>query len=404
VATAPRNLKYELGLLALLTLGNGVVALDRLTAAFLSPWLVRDLGLNNSQLGLMAGALSLAVAISSFVIGRLADRTGKRRLILVMCTIVFSIGSAAGGLVSGFAMLLGARFLLGFAEGPMVPVSMAVMADTSPPKRRGLNMGIMQMVGAFLLGGIAAPIIVTQIANDYGWRSAFLLSALPGIALAIGMAWLIRDPPPAAASVERDQSLVRALGTLLKIPNMRVSLAVAGLFTSWLVVQNVFLPVYLTSVKGLDPVVMGKVISMGGAAGIVGGIALPALSDLVGRRPVCVIAGLAGIGAPIALLLLPPDPVLLGAAILIGWLPLGIAPLYCAVIPTESVSPALATSAVGLSMGTAELVGGVAAPAIAGKAADIWGLAAPIWICIALALGAGLAALMLRETAPARVA
>lgn len=401
--TPRRDRRYELGLLALLTLGNGVVALDRLTAAYLSPYLVRDLGLNNSQLGLMAGALSLAVAVSSFVIGRLADRTGKRRAILVICTIVFSIGSAAGGIASGFIVLLLTRFVLGFAEGPMVPVSMTVLADISPPERRGLNMGIMQMVGAFLLGGMAGPIIATQLADAWGWRAAFFLSAVPGLLLALGMLWMVRDAPRTAPGPERDQSMLAALNTLLRIRNMRLALAIAALFTSWLVLQNVFLPVYLTSVKGLDPTTMGLVLSMGGIAGVTGGVALPALSDRLGRRPVCAIACFAGLLCPVALLLLPADPWLLGGAVLLGWLPLGIAPLYCAVIPTESVSPTLATTAVGLSMGTAELLGGVAAPAIVGPAADAWGLAVPIWVCAGLAVAAGAVALLLEETAPARV-
>ena len=63
------------------------------------------------------------------------------------------------------------------------------------------------------------------------------------------------------------------------------------------------------------------------------------------------------------------------------------------------VSSALDTS-VGLSMGTAELVGGVILPPIAGRLADSYGLAAVFWICIGLALVAALAALFLRETAP----
>lgn len=403
MAAGGRDRRRELAILALLTCANGVVALDRLTAAYLSPWLVKDLGLNNAQLGWMAGALSLAVAVSSFVIGRVADRTGKRRLILLVCTLVFSFGSAAGGLAAGFAMLLVTRFVLGFAEGPMVPVSMIVIADSSPPARRGMNMGIMQMVGAFLLGGFVGPLVATELAGVAGWRATFFVSMVPGLLLAAGIAWLVRDVPPQPQEA-RSGSMLGALGTLVAIPNMRLALTIAALFTSWLVLQNVFLPVYLTGVKGLDGVTMGRVLSMGGIAGILGGVALPALSDRIGRRPVCAAACFAGMIGPAALLLLPPDPWLLGGAILLGWLPLGIAPLYCAAIPTESVPPALATSAVGLSMGIAELVGGVVSPAIVGPAADAWGLGVPIWTCIGLAGAAGLVALMLRETAPARVA
>ncbi len=394
------NRRYEIGILLLLTLANGVVAFDRLIVAFISPFLVDALRLDNTQLGLIAGALSLAVALTSWFGGQFADRTGRRKTILVVCTLLFSLGSAAGGLATGFLTLLVARFLLGLAEGPMVPVSQTVMAQTSTPARRGLNMGFMQMAGAFGIGGILGPLVAVWVAKHWGWQNAFFLSALPGLALALAIAWLMK--PDAAPAAERPQTppLTQSLMALLRIPNMRAALTVAVLFTAWLVLQNTFLAVFLTQAKGLDPATMGGVISMGGIAGVAGGIALPFASDHWGRRPVVILACLAGVLAPLGLLVLPNDPVLLGGAVLLGWLPLGIAPLYCATIPTESVPAGLATSAVGLSMGTAELLGGVAAPLLAGLAADRWGLQAVFYICIVLALSAAAVALLLTETAP----
>jgi MFS transporter, ACS family, hexuronate transporter len=143
---------------------------------------------------------------------------------------------------------------------------------------------------------------------------------------------------------------------------------------------------------------------MGGIAGVTGGILLPALSDRIGRKPVLTASCFLGILPPIILMLLPPDPVMLGITILIGWIILGMAPLYCAVVPSESVPATLTTSAIGLSMGMAELLGGVVAPAVAGVAADAWGLGATLWLCVAFAIGAGLFSLRLTETAPGRIA
>lgn len=400
---ATRSRSYEIGLLLLLTLSNGVVALDRLIASFVSPYIVADLGLTNTQVGLLAGALSGAIAISAFTLGRVADVIGRRKLILIVCTIAFSIGSAAGGFASGFAFLLASRFALGIAEGPMVPVAQAVLAEESDPARRGFNMGFMQMTGAFLLGGMAGPVIATQVAENYGWRSAFFLSALPGVILALLLAAFMRESRPARAAGDRPPlALASALAELLRIRNMRLILAVAVLFTAWLIVQNTFLALFLTREKHLAPTTAGWIISMGGIAGVVGGIALPLLSDRIGRKPVLVGSCLFGVLPPIALMLLPAQPVALGLAILIGWLTLGMAPLYCAVVPSESVPPALTTSAIGLAMGSAELFGGVAAPAIAGRAADAWGLGATLWLCALFSLAAAAFSLMLKETAPSR--
>jgi predicted MFS family arabinose efflux permease len=278
------------------------------------------------------------------------------------------------------------------------------MADASDPRRRGFNRGAMQMTGAFLLGGMAGPVIATQLADALGWRAAFFLSAAPGLLLALGLALYMR-PDARPARVARSPIAIGAtLAALLRIRNMRLTLAVAGLFTAWLAIQNVFLPVYLVQVKGLAPATMGWVLGMGGIAGVAGGLALPALSDRFGRKRVAAIGAFAGAAAPLAVLLLPPSPGLLALAILVGWSVLGIAPLYCAVIPSESVPPALVTSAIGLSMGTAELLGGVVAPYIAGRAADGFGLSATLYLCIGCALAAGFVCLRLEETMPAREA
>ena len=197
-------------------------------------------------------------------------------------------------------------------------------------------------------------------------------------------------------------AILPTLAALWRIRNMRLTLGIASLFTAWLAVQNVFLPRYLVEVKGLAPATMGWVLGMGGIAAVIGGLTLPALSDRFGRRKVAALGAFAEVAAPLVLLWLPGDPVLLGLTILIGWIVLGIAPLYCAVIPAESVPPALAAGAIGLSMGTAELLGGVLAPYAAGLAADAWGLAAMLWLCAGCAIATGFVCLRLEETAPGR--
>ncbi len=362
------TLNYMLGLMLVLTLGNGIVGFDRQTVAYLSPFIAGDLGLNNTQFGWIAAALSAAIALSSFLGSQLADRSGRRKLVLVACTLAFSLFSGVSGLATSFIMLLAARFLLGATEGPIVPISQTLILQNSPLKWRGFNMGFMQMVGAFGIAGFIGPRVATQLGASHGWQTAMFLSIIPGLIVAALMVFLVK--PDANAPVKQAEpkgSLIGDFIVLLKIPNMRASLAIAGLITAWLVLQSTFLTLFLTQVKGLTPVAAGGVISYGGFAGLAGGILFPTLSDRIGRKPVLLLGSLAATLGPIAMLLLPGDPLLLSIAMFLGWLPLGIAPLYCATVPSESVSPALVTTAVGLSMGFAELFGGVILPPIAGK-------------------------------------
>lgn len=402
---APRDRRYELTLLGVLTLGNGIVGFDRQTVAYLAPYIVADMGLSDAQLGWVASALSLGIGLAAFFGSQYADRTGVRKWLLVGCTLGFSILSGTSGLATSFALLMLARFLLGAFEGPIIPIGQTLILHHSSPQRRGLNMGFMQMVGAFGIAGTLGPIVATQLGEAYGWRTAMFLSILPGLIVAALMALFLKpdQPRPETVAPQPRGSLLSDFSQLLAIPNIRISLGIAGFFTAWLVLLTTFLVIYLTANKGLSPTIAGGTMAMFGPAAALGGVALPWLSDRIGRKPVLVLGSLLGVIGPLLIIVLPGDPVLLGAAIFVGFVPLGIGPLYCATVPTESVGPALATTAVGLTMGFAELFGGVILPPVAGVLSDAFGREAIFYLCIGLAIGTSFVALFLRETAPCKV-
>lgn len=397
---------YEFRLLLLLSLTNGVVALERLSASFLSPFLVADFNLSNTQLGLLAAALSGAVAVSATLLGSFADRDGRKKSILLIATIGFSLIAGLPALVTGFAGLLFVRLLLGIAEGPVVPLSQSMMAQVSDPRRRGLNMGLLQMAGAYLIGGMAGPVLATYIATDHGWRMAFTASVIPGLVMALALWLFVRPDDRGRVAVAPDQPKPApkpphvSMLSLLKIRNIRLCVIIAGLFAAWATVQNVFLPVYLVSERGMSPTTMGWVIAAGGLAGLLGGFGVPAISDWVGRKPVMVVCGALMLFAPAAILWLPASPVAMSLAVLVGWLVMGMAPMYIGVIPTESVPPHLTASAIGLATAAGEVFGGVLAPFGAGALADRMGLSAPFLLCLILALACAIATLFLQESAP----
>jgi MFS family permease len=82
-------------------------------------------------------------------------------------------------------MLLVARIIMGFAEGPFLPICFSVMNVVSSPKRRGVNAGLMQNFFASLLGTSLAPLVLPWLAEVYDWRTAFYLSAIPGLICAV---------------------------------------------------------------------------------------------------------------------------------------------------------------------------------------------------------------------------
>jgi cyanate permease len=113
---------------------------------------------------------------------------------------------------------------------------------------------------------------------------------------------------------------------------------------------------------------------------------------------------LIGVILPLGAMFFAGSPWLLAVIFFFGWGLNGIFPLFMATVPSESVDPRRTATALGLCMGSGEVLGGVLAPWIAGRTADATSLAAPLWIMLGLTIVAGIIAMGLRETAPRIVA
>ncbi|MBS0344518.1 MAG: MFS transporter, partial [Proteobacteria bacterium] len=114
-------LTYENKILALMSLTFGFVMFDRLALNMLLPFIAPELGLNNTQIGLLASGLGLAWAVSGYVVARVADRQQRRKQWFVASVLLFSLASVSSGLATSFVILLATRICLGLAEGPVLP-------------------------------------------------------------------------------------------------------------------------------------------------------------------------------------------------------------------------------------------------------------------------------------------
>jgi MFS family permease len=394
--------RYQWLLIWLLSANFGVVFFDRNAFSFLAPFIQPELKLTNTQVGLIGGAFSFAWALAGLAMGSFSDRFGRRKAILVVATLVFSLASVLSGFAGTFALLLGARMLMGIAEGGIMPITQTLIAAEVAPGRRGLAHGIVQNFGANVLANFLGPIVIVAIANAVGWRNAFFLVALPGFLMALAIALLVREPRELDAHPKPTWAQARAL---LRDRTLLVCVLLSILLVAYLVVFSLFMPLYLVQAKGIDTQRMSWIMSSFGLASIAIAFIVPGLSDAVGRRPVAVVAGLLGVFIPLGALWAGNASVwpyflafAAGAAIS------GVFPLAMATVPSEIVPPGLTATALSLTMGTSEIIGGVLAPSIAGKVADVSGLSATLWILVGLAVAVGLMALLLRETAPRALA
>jgi MFS transporter, ACS family, hexuronate transporter len=400
-ASSQSTPRYQVLLVALLSVSFGILFFDRNSLAFLMPFVQPDLKLNNTQVGMLASALSFTWACAALGIGYISDKTGSRKGLLIIATLIFSICSFLSGMAQTFVAMLGARMLMGVAEGGFMPICQAMIAAEVKPSHRGLAMGVTQNFGSNLLGSFAAPVLLVGFAESFGWRKAFFLAGAPGLVAALLMWILIRKPAATAlATSSTDSKPEGSLGAALAEPNVVICAILSVLLVSYLVVCWTFMPLYLTQVRHLDPTTMGWLMGTLGISATIGAFLISGLSDFIGRRPLMIAMPLIGVVLPLGAMFYDGSAWALAAMFFVGWGLNGIFPLFMATVPSESVDRAHIATALGLCMGLGEIIGGAAAPFIAGSVADRVGLQAPLWIMTGLAVVAGLLAIGLRETAP----
>ena len=368
---APRG--YELRVLILLGLAFGFAYFDRMALTFLAPFVIDDLGLSFEQISWANSGLSLTWALGAYLIGRWSDLSGKRKPFLIGALLLFSACSILSGLAWSFESLLATRIVMGMAEGPFLPICLAIMAAASSPHRQALNAGIVQNVFGPIVGTALASYALVRIAAAYDWHAAFFVAGVPGLILAFLIWRFVDEPVPAP----RDPATAPS----------------RSLLPLGLLAQRNILACSLVSACAVGSIVVGFCPA-------VGAIVVALLSDRIGRKwPLVAFASLMVI-APLALLFFEGPVEVLAALMFLSWMGLGTFPLFMGVIPTETVGRAQAATAMGLVVMIGELTGGVFGPPIAGRLADTYGLDVAIWIQFGLALGAGLSALLVRETNP----
>lgn len=396
----PNTKRYQTGLVVLFFFTWGSVFLARMSVLYLAPFIAPDLHLSHAQVGLLASGLALAWAGSGLIFGAISDRIGRRPVLIPM-VFLFSVISWLSGIARSFGELLFTRTLMGIAEGPTWPTMTSMIEASSEPKSRGRNIGI--VVSASALAGLAlAPVLTTQIATRFGWRTAFFVAGIPGIILGI-LIWKFVKEPESGALHHAKPSLKDYL-SLLKYRNMLLCCAGAAGFMTWLFVMHSFAPLYITEVSKRSATTAGFIIGAGGLGAFLWGWIFPWISDRAGRKPTLMFVALVSATAPLIFLVpfLIAHPWLMAAAGFFANAGHSIAPLVLVLIPTESVPAKFAATAIGLATLVGEIVGGAMAPAVAGAAANRYGLGAPLWIASAGAILVLLVALFMTETAPSK--
>ncbi|PRZ44307.1 sugar phosphate permease [Antricoccus suffuscus] len=232
--------------------------------------ITKDLGLTNSQYGLLSSGFFFLFSVAALAVGIISDRVPTKWIILVMA-LIWSVSQVPLIGTVGFGTLLVSRIVLGAAEGPAFPVANYAVHKWFNNAGRSLPSAIVT-IGAPLGVIVGAPAI-TWVIVHHGWHAAFLLLAVIGLVWSVVWIFVGRDG-------KNDDSLVVSTAEVesTRMPTWRIltsgtwlSSVFAGFAAYWaLALLVAWLPKYLETQLGYSTTVTGTLIILPWAAGALG--------------------------------------------------------------------------------------------------------------------------------------
>jgi MFS family permease len=277
------------------------------------PDVLEDLGRSDAAAGLLIAAVSLPGIVMAPVIGLLADRFG-RRAVLVPCLFVFGLGGLVASVAPTFGVIVAARFAMGFGAAGLVNLAVVLIGDHFDGSQRTRLLG---RNAAMLTAGLAVlPLLSGAVTEWVGWRWAVLPNAL-GMVMAL-VAWRVLPGgrPPHAGTMRQQ---LGGLGPVLRQPPLVLVLASGTLI--FFVIFGAFLtvmPLHLEEDFGFAAGLRGVIIGLPAVASSAVGFNLGRIRDRFGLRTVLVASGATWIVAFALLAVSPLVAVLVAGCLLYG--------------------------------------------------------------------------------------
>ena len=215
---------YRNFVLVLLTIVYGFNFIDRQIMGILAPFIQKDLGLTNTELGLLIGlAFAVFYTFVAIPIAWLADRYNRVN-ILSIALATWSGFTALTGLANNFIQIGLARMGVGIGEAGGSPPSHSIISDLFPKEERASALGVYSM--GIPLGIMAAYFVTASLmgsSGDVDWRRIFIFLGLTGIGLALIVKIVLKEPIRGATDFEKVTEIKKppfkeSLKVLVRIP------------------------------------------------------------------------------------------------------------------------------------------------------------------------------------------
>lgn len=214
IPTAAPKISGRAWVLAVLTLTYTFNHVDRQILVILLEPIKNELGLQDSQLGMLTGlAFAAFYATLGIPVAMWADR-GNRRNIIALALTIWSAMTALCGLAQTFWHLLLARMGVGVGEAGGTPPATSMIADLYPPQERATALGVYTSgIGLGIMAGFALGGYVYEL---WGWRAAFFVAGIPGLLLALTVRFAIPEPVRGLADQRKDDGPAPTLAETVK--------------------------------------------------------------------------------------------------------------------------------------------------------------------------------------------
>src|ERR1700709_540972 len=177
---------FQIGLLLTCAAVLFLDGFDTQAIGYVAPALAKEWGLTKAALGPVFSAGLFGLMIGALVFGPLADRIGRKKII-IFSTLAFGLGTLATAFVQDVGTLLAIRFLTGLGLGGAMPNAVAMTSEFSPRRRRSTM--VMIMFCGFSVGAALGGLLAAALIPQFGWRSVFVVGGVAPLLL-VPILWL----------------------------------------------------------------------------------------------------------------------------------------------------------------------------------------------------------------------
>ncbi|HJM08966.1 MAG TPA: MFS transporter [Gammaproteobacteria bacterium] len=271
------NSKYKYLILLYLTTLNVLSFIDRQLLVSFSNFIVPDLGLSNTQFGILTGlAFIIFYSVMGVMMGAIADRIHRPKFMAIGVAL-WSLLTAATGMAKSFWMLLIPRIFIGVGESILTPTAISYMSDYFPRRNMGFVAGFYYI--AVPLGVALSFFIAGYLGPIWGWRNCFYALGAFGLIMAL-FTYFFRESDNRieqlsltggglSINIDAIKESFHELRKIIKAnPSLRLTIY-GGIAVNFILGATVFDQLWLVNDKGFD---RAEILLVTGAIGLPAGI------------------------------------------------------------------------------------------------------------------------------------